>query len=99
MAAGEIRIMKKRLESLGILAALAFAWSKLGLRDAVKEIGVNNDITIGTTVQYIPLGKTSWRDAETGIVTGTLESETPGVVSHYQINNAIYVLVAFVRRA
>ena len=95
--------MKKQkldLKNIGLIILAGFAWSKLGLGAAVKEIVVNNDIIpIGTTVQYIPLGKKSWSDAETGIVTGTLESKTPGVVSHYQIDDAIYVLVAFVRRA
>ena len=27
------------LQSVGVLAALAFAWSKLGLGDAIKDIG------------------------------------------------------------
>ncbi len=27
------------LQSVGVLAALAFAWTKLGLGDAIKEVG------------------------------------------------------------
>ena len=94
--------MKKQkldLKNIGLIILAGFAWSKLGLGAAVKEIVVNNDIIpIGTTVEYIPLGKQSWRDAETGIVTGTLEAGAPGVVTHYQINDAFNILVAFVRR-
>ena len=89
--------MNKRLESLAILGAVAFGWTKLGLGAATKEI-FNQVIPIGTTVQYIPLGKVNWRDAKTGIVTGTLEATTTGVVSHYQIDDAFHILKAYVRR-
>ena len=33
------------LQSVGVLAALAFAWSKLGLGDAIKDIGAVVDPT------------------------------------------------------
>ena len=81
---------KGNLKDIAILLAAAFAWSKL---PTPREVVV---IPNGTTVQYIPLGKQNWRDAETGIVTGTLYDG--GVLTHYQINDAFNVLIAYVRR-
>ena len=88
------------LKDFAILTAVAFAWTKLGLSASVDQFWQatrEEAIPNGTTVQYIPLGKQNWRDAETGIVTGTLyEGE---VLTHYQINDAFYILIAFVRKA
>jgi len=94
------KLKNVNLKDFGILTAIAFAWSKLGLGASVGEFLQTTReevITNGTTVQYIPLGKQNWRDAETGIVTGTLYQGE--VLTHYQINDAFYILIAFVRKA
>ena len=88
--------MRKRIESLALLGAMVFAWTKLGIGTAVKEMGI---IPNGTSVQYIPVGKTKWSDAQTGTVTNTFMGE--GDFAHlryYMINGNIQILATYVRR-
>ena len=84
---------KGNLKDIAILLAAAFAWSKL---PTSREVVV---IPNGTTVQYIPVGKTKWSDAQTGTVTNTFMGE--GDFAHlryYMINGNIQILATYVRR-
>ena len=93
------------LQNVALLAVFGFAWTKLGMGTAAKEI-VNNIgiIPNGTLVEYIPAGLTKWSDAKTGIVTSTLMGTKTGTqdfthLRYYIIDNNIQILAAYVRRA